>query len=116
MPSAMTEMAIHGGVIMYVPLARIGDADLAAKADQACETGALTKTMARSLVVMREEITIEQAMRWHEMQERSRRTPPIRNRRLREALKEWDKANRIIAFGPPAYRSGWTRRVINGAR
>ena len=105
---------------MYVPLTRIGDADLAAKAGEACvshECGALTKDMAKALVIMREEITIEQALRWHEMQERNRhRTPSIRNPRLREALEVWSKASRIIAFGPPTYRSGWTRRAVNGAR
>ena len=100
---------------MYVPLARIGDADLVAKADPICRTGALTKDMAKALVIMREEITVEQAMRWHEMQERRNKYPRIRNPRLREALKEWDKASKIIAFGPPAYRSGWTRRVIAGS-
>ncbi|HEY66244.1 MAG TPA: hypothetical protein G4O02_16960 [Caldilineae bacterium] len=102
---------------MYVPLTCIGDADLAAKADRTCETGALTKTMAKALVVMREEITIEQAMRWHEMQERRRdRTPPIRNPRLREALKEWDRATGLMAFGWSSHRKGWTRRSINGGR
>ncbi len=101
---------------MYVPLTCIGDADLAAKADHACTTGALTKTMAKALAIMREEITVEQAMRWHEIQQRPYKHPRIRNARLRNALKEWDRATRLMAFGWPSHRSGWARRSMNGRR